>query len=218
MYTPRAFAETDLVELDRLVARDAFATVVSTHDGAPFASHLPLLYTRVGERVRFRGHWARPNPQWQCIADQQVLLIVHGPHAYISPSWYVDAERQVPTWNYAVAHVYGVARVFDDSDSLAELVSELAQKYESAMGTGWRFDRGADHNRTDLRGIVGFDFDAERIELKFKFNQNHPAANVLGAADALARIGGEQGLEVASLMRERLARKLNLKLDCGDPV
>lgn len=213
MYTPRAFAEADLAELDRLVARDAFATLVSNSEGAPFASHLPLLYARDSQRVQFRGHWARPNPQWRSLGNQQVLLIIHGPHAYISPSWYVDAGRQVPTWNYAVAHVYGRVRVFEDPESLAELVAELADKYESGIGSSWHFDRHADHNRTDLRGIVGFSLDAERIELKFKFNQNHPAANVTGAADALERLGGEQRIEVAAQMRARLERRLAAQAD-----
>lgn len=213
MYTPRAFAETDLEELDQLVARDAFIDVVSMRGGTPFASHLPLLYSRDGQHVRFRGHWARPNPQWQDIEGQQVLLIVRGPHAYISPSWYADPDQRVPTWNYAVAHVYGQVRVFHDADELAELVSELTFKYESASGSGWRFDAEAPHNRADLRGIVGFTVEAERIELKFKFNQNHPAENVTGAAAALERIGGEQAMAVAAQMRQRLARRLAVQAD-----
>lgn len=186
------------------------------HKGDLVVSHLPVLYARNGQQVQFRGHWARPNPQWQEIGDQQMLLILHGPHAYISPSWYVDAARQVPTWNYAVAHVYGRPRVFDDVDALTDLVAELAHKYESGVGSDWRFDRGAEHTRADLRGIVGFSLDAERVELKFKFNQNHPAANVLGAANALVAIGGEQGVEVAAQMQERLERRLAGPIDRKD--
>ena len=207
MYTPRAFAVNDLVELDRLVARDAFVTMVSTHEGAPFATHLPLLYARDGQKVRFRGHWARPNPQWRGIEGQQVLLVVHGPHAYVSPSWYTEPSVHVPTWNYAVTHVYGRVRVFEDIESLATLVAELAAKYESSVGSSWRFDPAAQHNRDDLRGIVGFEFNAERVELKLKLNQNHAEANVRGAAEALERLGGEQGLAVAALMRERLSQR-----------
>ncbi len=218
MHTPRAFAESDLAELDRLVARDAFATVVSSCDGAPFASHLPLLYARDGQHVRFRGHWALPNPQWRSIDGQQVLLILHGPHAYVSPSWYADAGRRVPTWNYAVAHVYGQARVFQDPDMLAHLVAELADKYETGIGSRWQFDAHADHNRADLRRIVGFSLEAERVEITFKFNQNHPVANVLGAADALERLGGEQRMEVAAIMRARLERRAQALADQEETV
>ena len=38
MYTPRAFVETDLALLDA----DPFVTMVTSVDGMPFASHLPV--------------------------------------------------------------------------------------------------------------------------------------------------------------------------------
>jgi transcriptional regulator len=37
-----------------------------------------------------------------------VLVMFHGPHAYVSPSWYADPQS-VPTWNYAVVHAHGRA-------------------------------------------------------------------------------------------------------------
>jgi transcriptional regulator len=57
-----------------------------------------------------------------------------------------------------------------------------------------------------LRGIIGFRLRPERIELKFKLNQNHPEANVRAVADALAP-GDENQREIARLMRERLTRR-----------
>src|SRR5690606_39671742 len=76
MYTPRAFAETDLAGLDALLAADPFVTLVTTDaDGAPFASHLPVLYRRDGERVLVEGHWARPNPQAR--HGGHALLVAH---------------------------------------------------------------------------------------------------------------------------------------------
>ena len=206
MYTPRAFAEADLAELDRLIARDAFVTLVTVADGLPFVSHLPVLYARVGEQVVVEGHWARPNPQARHAGP--ALLIVHGPHAYVSPGWYADKEEaaRVPTWNYAVAHLHGMLETTDDTARLASIVDRLSRKNEAHVGNDWRFEHDRDDHVRQLCGIIGFRFVAERIELKFKLNQNHPAANVEGAADALQRLGGEDNLEIAALMRERLAR------------
>ena len=204
MYTPRAFAETDLAGLDRLIARDAFVTLVTVADGLPFVSHLPVLYTRDGDRVLIEGHWARPNPQARHAGS--ALMIVHGPHAYLSPGWYADKEEaaRVPTWNYAVAHLHGTLDITEETGVLAGIVDRLSQVNEASVGNDWRFEHGrADHVR-QLRGIVGFRFVVERIELKFKLSQNHPVANVEGAAAALQRLGGEDNLAVASLMRERL--------------
>jgi transcriptional regulator len=206
MYLPRRFAETDLAELDRLVARDAFVTLVTTDaDGLPFASHLPVLFERDGERAIFRGHWARPNPQVR--HEGPALLIVHGPHAYISPTWYAEPQAHVPTWNYAVAHISGDLARFEDPRQLQDLVAALAARYEAPLGSRWQPASDSDAFADDLRGIVGFTLEATRIALKFKLNQNHPAENIIGAAAALERLPDANAHETAALMRERLARR-----------
>lgn len=208
MYIPRAFAETDLGALDALFAHDAFVTLVTRHAGAPFASHLPVLYARDGERIAISGHWARPNPQAGHI-DGTALMIVHGPHAYVSPSWYPGEERRsrVPTWNYAVAHLYGSVSLVQDPDELAALVAALGAKYEALAGGDWAWDPTRESHHGLLRGITGFRFVPERVELKFKLGQNHPAATVEAAAAVLARRPGDGAQAVAALMRDRLARR-----------
>ncbi len=64
-----------------------------------------VLYQRTDGQATLTGHWARPNPQWRDIESQRVLFMFQGPHAYISPRWYADTTKQVPTWNYVAAHV-----------------------------------------------------------------------------------------------------------------
>lgn len=212
MYTPRAFVETDLAELDRLIARDAFVTLVTVADGVPVVSHLPVLYAREGDRIVIEGHWAKPNLQTRHAGP--ALLIVHGPHAYVSPGWYADKEEaaRVPTWNYAVAHLHGVLETTEDTGTLASIVDRLSRVNEARVGNDWRFEHDRDDHVRQLRGIVGFRFDVERVELKFKLSQNHPVANVEGAAAALQRLGGEDNTLVSELMLERLTRR---KQDVG---
>lgn len=208
MYAPRAFVETDLAALDALLERDSFVTLVTIDHGMPSASHLPVLYRRDGDQVLIEGHWARPNPQ----ASQHgsdALMIVHGPHAYISPAWYVDKEEQarVPTWNYAVAHLHGQLQRSEDPRYLADQVTRLSAVHEARVGSDWHFDPDRADHASQLRGIVGFRFVPSRIELKFKLNQNHPEANVRGAARGLQVQLGEQAHEVATLMLDRLSRR-----------
>ncbi|UZW63205.1 FMN-binding negative transcriptional regulator [Lysobacter enzymogenes] len=207
MYLPRAFDETDLGALDRLAATDAFATLVTVRDDAPQVSHLPVLYAREGERIELRGHWARPNPQARHAGA--ALAILHGPHAYISPGWYPDKETaaRVPTWNYAVAHLHGRLHTFDDEAALAALVDELSVRHEAQVGGDWRFESERDELRRQLRGIVGFRFAVERIELKFKLSQNHPLANRDNVAAQLQAQDREDSRAVAALMRERMAAR-----------
>jgi len=106
MYIQSNFVETDQHKLHDFIERQSFVTLVSNDGGEPVASHLPLLLDRDhGPHGRLIGHMARANPQWQSADNQSVLAIFHGPHAYISPTWY-EAVNVVPTWNYVAVHVY----------------------------------------------------------------------------------------------------------------
>lgn len=219
MYTPPYYREADLAALDALVAANPFATLVTVRDGAPFATHLPVLYAREGDRVVFRGHWARPNPQWRDAGE--ALLIVHGPQTYVSPSWYPDKEEQarVPTWNYAVAHVHGTLEILQDTGSLAAIVSELSDRHERANGSEWRFEPDRADHVVQLKGIVGFRLAASRLELKFKLNQNHPEANRRAVTSALAAKPDDASRAVAGLMHARLAQPtLPEQPTSGDPA
>lgn len=205
MYLPRRFAETDLAELDTLFARDAFVTLITVADGEPFASHLPVLYSRIDEAIQVLGHWARPNPQVKHTG--QALLIVHGPHAYVSPSWYTQPEQRVPTWNYAIAHLKGHLVATDDIEVKRQIVSELSALYERGVGSSWQPPHGHAEFEPELDGIVGFRFEVSAIAMKFKLNQHHPAADVQGAVDGLRSVDRPNESEVADLMADRLARR-----------
>lgn len=202
MYLPRAFAETDLAALDALIDAHPFVTLISTDaDGAPFVSHLPVLYRRTGDAVLIEGHWARPNPQAKHTGE--MLMIVHGPDAYVSPGVYPDKEEsaRVPTWNYAVAHLHGGLDVYDDEAALGDLVDRLSQRFEASVGRDWRFEMTRDDHREQLRGIVGFRFAPARIALKFKLNQNHPPENRRAVREDMAVRDDPGARAIARLMR-----------------
>lgn len=201
MYLPRAFAEDDLGQLDALIARDPFITLVTVDaDGSAQVNHLPVLYARDGHDIVLEGHWARPNPQARHVG--QALAIVHGPHAYVSPSAYPDKEAaaRVPTWNYAVAHLYGTLDSFEDTASLSDLVQRLSVHFETSVGRDWRFEPEREDHVRQLRGIVGFRLRIARTVLKFKLSQNHPAANQQAVAADLASRADPNAHAVAALM------------------
>ena len=204
MYQPRAFIETDLSALDALIEAHPFVTLISTgDDGAPFVSHLPVLYRREGDHVLIEGHWARPNPQANHIGHMQV--VVHGPNAYVSPGWYPDKETaaRVPTWNYVVAHLHGSIETFDDDASLGHLVDRMSQHFEPTVGSDWRFEYARADHRSQLRGIVGFRFTPSRIDLKYKLSQNHPPVNRQAVIDAMTARDDTDAQAIAALMRAR---------------
>jgi transcriptional regulator len=207
MYLPDAFKADDLRALDRLAAHNAFGTLVSQIDATPFASHLPVLYRRAGDRVTLTGHWARANPQWRDLEGQRALFIFHGPHAYVSPRWYVEPEKNVPTWNYAVAHLYGRVRVIQDTAELESIVTALAAQYEAGAEKPWRFGDAGEAGRVRLKAIVGFELSAEDIQVKLKLNQNHVAGNVQGAVRGLRAAGSPESLTVADWMEQALGER-----------
>src|SRR5215469_41695 len=202
MYIPQAFSTQDPAALDRLAAYNAFGTLVSQMGGTPFVSHLPVLYRRADAKVTLTGHWARANPQWREIEGQRVLLILHGPHAYISPRWYLEPQKNVPTWNYAVAHVYGRVRVIHDSAEIERIVTTLAAQYESGAAEPWRFEDTGDAGRTRLKAIVGFELTAEEVQVKMKLGQNYVAGNVEGAIAGLRAVGSAEAVATASWMED----------------
>jgi transcriptional regulator len=106
MYVPTHFAPDDDAVHDLLSRNDAADFVTAGPDGLE-ATMLPFLYDR--ERGTLQGHFARNNDHWRHVEGCEALVIVRGPDSYITPNWYASkAEhgRVVPTWNYAVAHVY----------------------------------------------------------------------------------------------------------------
>ncbi|NIJ84292.1 transcriptional regulator [Xanthomonas arboricola] len=202
MYAPRAFAQTDLALLDWLIARDPFVTLISHgEDGQPAISHLPVLYRRDAQSVVIEGHWARPNPQARSPGD--AVLVVQGPHAYVSPSWYPDKEAaaRVPTWNYAVAHLHGRCEQVSDKAALGELIGLMSTHFEQRVGSDWLFEMERDSHRRQLRGLVGFRFVPSRIELTFKLSQNHPAANQRSVSQFLAQQPDQASNAIAALMQ-----------------
>lgn len=203
MYLPRAFASTDPASLDALLAADPFVTLITVADGVPCVSHIPVLPDRDGDRLALRGHWAKPNPQSSHTGP--ALAIVHGPHAYVSPSWYPDkvAETRVPTWNYVIVHLHGTLDRLADADDLASIVADLGARFESRAGESWRYVDDEAH-RSQLRGIVGFRLRVQRIELKAKLGQNHPDANRRAVIARLSTQSTDDARAVAQWMRESL--------------
>ena len=204
MFIPKPFSETDLARLDWLAARDAFGTLVSIVGGAPFATQLPVIYRRDGERVVLLGHWSRMNAQHKSIEGQRALFIFHGPHAYISPGWYVEPKKYVPTWDYATAHLYGQVSVFHEPERLEGIVSALTSVYEAGQKKPWTFESAAGA-AARLNEIVGFELVVDEVQLKFKLNQNHSEGNVRGAIAALSSGPDADAQEIAQLMEQQLS-------------
>lgn len=204
MYIPSPFAETDRTKLHDFIERHSFGLLVSSVDGLPFATHLPFLLERAaGTHGTLVGHMARANPQWRNANEQTVLAIFSGPHAYISPTWY-EAEQVVPTWNYTAVHAYGPIQIVEDPGALLDIVRTMVRVYEQDMPRPWSFDPGSTFAQRMLAQIVGFRIEIEKIEGKWKLNQNHPDERRQKVVRALRQRSDDTAQSVADLMQAML--------------
>ena len=202
MYIPKAFREDDINTLHKLMREYGFATLITQHEGVPFATHLPfILDAQRGPNGTLLAHMARANPQWHHFASaQDVLVIFQGPHAYISPSWY-EVELSVPTWNYAVVHAYGLPRLIEDQVKLYNLLKSLIHTHEAHFEKPWPFNLPDDYLQKMMHGIVGFEIEISRLEGKFKLSQNRTEAERENVIAALQE--SRDTLAVAELMTRK---------------
>ncbi len=199
LYVPPHFRVEDRDELLAFIEANGFATLVSRGADGLSVSHVPLLADAGDDgKVRLLGHVARNNEHWRALeAASDVLAIFHGPHAYVSPTWYAN-HPSVPTWNYAVVHAHGKARLMEEP-ALHELLMRLSAQYEAPNAKPWRMSElPAPYVSGMLKMIVGFEIEVEKLEGKFKLSQNRPA-EIARVAEALEE-RGEAG--VAALMRK----------------
>jgi transcriptional regulator len=201
MYVPSFNAEQKPEVLHAFMRRYSFATMVASHAGEMTASHLPvLLDAERGAKGTIQSHMARQNPQWKLLElTDEVLVIFQGPHAYISPSWYVDPLR-VPTWNYAAVHAYGKPRLLDDS-AVDLLLEKTVAEYEAEMPQPWSMEKlPTEFVKAKQKGVVGFEIEITRLEGKWKMSQNLPREDREGVINALGMSGDTSAIEVAELM------------------
>lgn len=210
MYIPAHFAQTDPAELHRLIIAHPFGVLVSHTAGGLDANHLPChLDTAQGALGHLHLHVARANPLWRELADGDTVLVVFSAgDAYVSPSWYPskhEAHRQVPTWNYMVAHAHGRVTIRDDERYLRGVVARLTRTHEAAEEKPWKMsDAPVEFTDTLLQAIVGIEIEITRLVGKRKLSQNKEVRDISGAAQALLTRGH---VAVGQAMLDEAARK-----------
>src|SRR5689334_9252048 len=109
-HNPRHAVDDERV-VRRLIAENPWATIVSQNQGELVASHYPVLLDEESEGLAVVTHVGRPDERVHALGTSEVLLIVAGPHGYVSPSWYTAGDTPAPTWNFSVAHCYGTPQL-----------------------------------------------------------------------------------------------------------
>jgi len=167
-------AVTDEAVVRRLIAENPWATIVSEHAGELVASHYPILLDESSEQLAIVTHVGRPDEQVHGFGDREVLVIVAGPHGYVSPSWYSPGSVRAPTWNFSVAHCYGVPEVLSFEDNVATL-TRLVAHFEQHVEEPMYLEREVADRIAP--GTVGIRVPITRFVCKVKMSQDKDAAS-----------------------------------------
>jgi transcriptional regulator len=197
------FAVEDPAVVRELVEANPWATLVSQGEDGIVASHYPVLLDESAEELTVLTHLGRPDEELHEIGDGEALVVVQGHHGYVSPSWYGPDSTRAPTWNFTVAHLYGVPEVLSEKENLAVLTRLVAH-----------FERGVEQPlylepewaEPVARGTVGVRIPVSRFVCKRKLSQNQDETTRRQVIAALREPGPYHHPELAEEMERELQR------------
>ncbi|MCD1618023.1 FMN-binding negative transcriptional regulator [Salipiger marinus] len=210
MYVPPHFDEPDRAVLQDLIEKTALGVLVTHGASGLDANHIPFELDRTqGEYGTLRCHVARSNPVWTDVTTgDEVLVVFRLADAYVSPTWYPskhEAHKQVPTWNYLVAHAHGRITVQDDEGFVRRNVARLTRSHEADQPVPWKMgDAPKDFTAALVKAIVGLEIEITRLVGKAKLSQNKTADDLRSAGETLVAQGDRQ---IGQAMLDAAARK-----------
>ena len=211
MFKPPIFGEDRVDVMHDLMRDHPFATLISNAAGALSADHLPLaIHPEEAANGVIRGHIAKANPLWRQTqrgdgAPLTVLAVFQGPQAYITPSWYpskAEHGKVVPTLNYAVVHAHGLLRFTNEPAWLMAHLADLTARHEGRRATPWAVTDAPDEFiARQLKGLVGFEIEIERLEGNWKVSQNKTEPDRMGVERGLLAENSEQAAQMSDLVQ-----------------
>ncbi|MGV8882500.1 MAG: FMN-binding negative transcriptional regulator [Rhodoglobus sp.] len=167
-HTP-GYVITDPEEIKRLIRENPWATIVSNTANGLVASHYPVILEE-GDDITIVSHVGRPDEKLHELGTSEVLVIIQGPHGYISPGWY-DKGDFIPTWNHVTAHLYGTPEILSDEENF-RVLGELVHHFEDDMPHPVTLDVDEDAARRIAKGTVGLRLRVTRFDARLKLSQN----------------------------------------------
>ncbi len=167
--TPK-YIVTDPEEVKRLVRENPWATIVSHTAAGLVASHYPVVLEEDADGISIVSHVGRPDEHSHELGQHEVLVIIQGPHGYISPSWYEHGDI-VPTWNHVTAHLYGTPELLSAEENF-RVLSQLVDHFEDAMPQPVRLSVDEEGARRIALGTVGIRLRVTRFDARLKLSQN----------------------------------------------
>jgi transcriptional regulator len=164
------YTTTDEAEIRRLIRENPWMTYVSNTSNGLVASHYATLLEDDADTISIVSHFGRPDEQLHELGQHEMLVIVQGPHGYISPGWYAEGDF-VPTWNHVTAHLYGTPEILSEDENF-EVLQRLVDHFEQRMPQPVSLDYDEQKARRIAQGTIGLRIRVERIDARLKLSQN----------------------------------------------
>ena len=183
------------------------AIMVNTPDG-PALAQAPLTF-REGSTPAgaLEFHLAKANPiAVHMLPDVPITILLQGPGAHISPSWYsasfptpdADRGRTAPTYNYLSLVINGRLAYMGDQDLQAQ-IQDLVRANEPA--DGWSTSELAPDLWQMWRKLIqGYRLEIDRFDLTAKFSEGDVPADRPGVIRGLRARGVLGDLGVARVL------------------
>jgi transcriptional regulator len=205
MYIPNINKMTDKKKIVDFMNRFSFATLITSKNDLPIATHLPFIIREENDKLFLYSHVAKQNEQWKHIEENVILVIFTEPHAYISPTNY-EKEVNVPTWNYISIHAYGKGQLLTRHEDMISLLEGTIDNYEASYREQW--NRLPDKYRLgQMMGIAGFKIEVTEIQAKEKLSQNKTHNEQQKIIDTLAASSDANEQITAEYMARNLQSK-----------
>jgi transcriptional regulator len=199
MYIPKINLATDKDEIIDFMRQFSFATIVTSKDNIPIATHLPFLVSLKDDNIVLVSHFAKANEQWKDIENNNILVIFSEPHAYISPKHY-DEELNVPTWNYISIHAYGQGKLITESENVFKVLENTIDNYETSYKQQWN-EFPSEYKLKLVNGIVAFEIIIKDLQAKKKLSQNRTQTEKLKIIDTLSKSNDTNEQVIAGYMK-----------------
>ncbi|MBN8867856.1 MAG: FMN-binding negative transcriptional regulator [Solirubrobacterales bacterium] len=192
----------DREEIERLIRENPWAILVSPAADGLVASHYPIMIDEERDELSIVTHLGRPDERVHELGRHEMLMIVQGPHGYISSSWYGDLI-EVPTWNFITAHLSGVPEVIEGEENF-EVLTRLVERFEREVDEPRYLGSSPavyEDARASLPGTIGLRLTPTRIVAKQKMSQNRPPEVIDAVIDRLEGGGAYASPGLAREMR-----------------
>ena len=180
------YTTTDEEVVKRLIRENPWMTYVSNTSTGLIASHYATLLEEDADGISIVSHFGHPDEKLHELGEHELLVIVQGPHGYISPGWYSEGDV-IPTWNHVTAHLYGTPEILSSEENFT-ILQRLVDHFEVRMPQPVSLDYDEEYARRIAQGTVGLRIRVTRIDARLKLSQNKSAEvreTIMGALEGV---------------------------------